>query len=481
MKRYFTVVVAVILLFTNIITAYACDENQSNIRVREILFGDDALRYSSDENVKLLLDAMYLCCEQADNQGQNKVDQLKLKKVDSVPSISDINIKNGELIDCSHIAWDSEYLTNKKARKNRKRLLQNAVNKVFDFGLFNNWFGSETGKCNSFAALLYYSHILADYLADDPEDTETQVKGKSVSAYCGQPYIELNNNKPNFTIDQKNTKATFINYSSLDKFGRAGVVFACIGADTISNVGERKNMVKLRPSGFNLNKDNYDGIVNSQPAYVYYRCHLLAHSLGGEEQETNLVTGTNYMNNQGMKPFEDDVAKYIKSTGNHVLYRATPIFDGDNKVVSGVQIEAFSIEDAGNGICFNVYFYNVQPGININYASGENELADMIHDSEVGIPFVVNNSSESNPDLIYEVNKHLAVLFDDQKNSGIYNTMMGDINTIAYETRSIGTNGDNSASQYLKMKNYEYQYYKTLKLYVPMLLRNEEFFKSVFK
>lgn len=481
MKRYIAFFFAIVLLITNSFKVYACDENQSNAHVTEIVFGDDALRYSSDENVKALLNALYLCCEQSDNQGQGKVDYLKVKKVKKLPALNEINIKNSELIECSHISWEYEYLANKKTRANRKRILQNTVNSVFDFGTFNNWFGSESGKCNSFAAVLYYSHILSDYMADDPEDTETWVNGKEVSSYCGQSFIELNGNKPLFTASQKRSTKDFINYSSLDGYGRAGVAFACISPETISNVGPRKSMTNLKPSGFNLNKDNYSGIVNSQPPFVYNRCHLLAHSLGGEEQEINLVTGTRYMNETGMEPFENKVAQYIRDTNNHVLYRATPIYDGDNKVVSGVQLEAYSIEDDGKGICFNVYCYNVQPGIDINYATGENELADMIYDSETAIPFAINNPSDNNPDLIYEMNKHMELLFEDQKGSGIYTTMMGDINSIAYEARSLGTIDEKPAQTYLKMKECEYKYYQTLKIYVPMLLKNEDFFKSAFK
>ena len=262
--------------------------------------------------------------------------------------------------------------------------------------------------------------------------------------------------------------------------GRAGVAFACVGPETLSEVGPRQNMTNIKPSGFKLNKDSYSGIVNSQPPFIYNRCHLLAHSLGGAEKEVNLVTGTRYMNEAMEENFEKKIKKYIEESNNHVLYRVTPIFDGDNKVVSGVQIEAYSVEDAGKGICINAYCYNVQPGVHINYASGDNELADMLHDSANVLPFAVNNPSDTNPDLIYEMNKHLEVLFEDQKNSSNYTTMMGDINSIAYEARSLGKLDEKPAQTYVKMKECEFKYFQTLKMYVPLLLKNESFFSSVF-
>ncbi len=481
MKRLIALFLAIVLLLAGSIPAYACDEKQSDIHVAEIIFGDNAVSYSNNEDAKLLLNAVYLCCEQSDNQGQDKINYLKTRKVKKLPNLSEINVKGSDLLECSHIAWSYEYSANKKARNNRKRILQNTVNKVFDFGTINNWFGSESGKCDSFAALLYYSHILSDYLADDPEDTEINLNGKAVCSYCGQPYIEINGNVPSFSASQKRETDSFINYSSLDAYGRSGVAFACISPELVASVGPRKNMVNIKPTGFNLNKDNYSGIVNSQPPYIYNRCHLIAHSLGGAEQENNLVTGTRYMNETGMEPFEIKVSKYIEQTNNHVIYRVTPVFDGDNKVVSGVQLEAYSVEDAGKGVCFNVYCYNVQPGVEINYASGDNELADVISDSENAIPFAVSNPSDVNPDLIYEMNKHLEILFEDQKSSGIYTTMMGDINSIAYEARSLGTIGEKPAQTYIKMKDCEFRCFQTLKMYVPMLLRNEIFFTSAWE
>ena len=478
-KRLSVFIMTIVLLISFCSTAFACDESQTNTYVTQILFGDSALSKSSDGNVKMLMDALYLCSEQSDNLGQDKLDYLKTKKVSGVPSLSSINIKNDLLLECSHNSWEYECAASKKSQANRKKLLQNTVNKIFDFGLINNWFGSSKGKCNSFAALLYYSHILADYIADDPSETETNVNGKLTSSYAGQPYITLNGNKPSFSSAEKKSTTSFTRFSSLDSQNRAGVAFGNIGPDTIAAVGPRQNMVGITPSGWNFNK--YEGIVNSQPAYVYNRCHLLAHSLGGVDQEINLVTGTRYMNETGMIPFETQVADYIKRTGNHVLYRATPIYKGDNKLCSGIQLEAYSIEDSGAGVSFNVFCYNVQPGVDINYVTGDNSVSDTTIDAENILPFAVYNPSDSNPDLIFEMNKHLEILFADQKYSGIYTSMMNDINSVARDARAVGSRGESAAQIYIAMKEYEYKYFEALKTYVPKLLEKEDFFTSAFK
>lgn len=479
MKRLSAFILAIVLLISSSSTALACDENQTNTYVTQILFGDSALSKASDENVKMLMSALYLCSEQSDNLGQDKIDYLKRKKVSGIPVLTKLNIKGDYLLECSHNSWEHEFDASQKNQANRKKVLQSTVNKVFDFGTFNNWFGSKTGKCNSFSAMLYYSHILADYLADDPSETETNVNGKITAAYLGEPYTTVNGNKPSFSQTQKKNLESFVQFSPLDGQGRAGAAYACIGPDTIAAVGPRQNMVGITPSGWNFNK--YEGIVNSQPAYVYNRCHLLAHSLGGEDKEFNLVTGTRYMNETGMLPFETQVADYIKQTGNHVLYRATPIYKGDNKLVSGVQIEAYSVEDSGSGISFNVFCYNVQPGVDLNYTNGNNEVADITTGAEGVLPFAVYNANDNNPDLIFEMNKHLAILFEDQKNSGTYTSVMDEINSIASEARAVGNRGENSAQCYIALKEYQYKYFDILKSYIPQLLSKESFFTSAFK
>jgi hypothetical protein len=218
-------------------------------------------------------------------------------------------------------------------------------------------------------------------------------------------------------------------------------------------------MTGIKPSGWHNNK--YEGIVDSAPPYVYNRCHLLAHSLGGKEEEKNLVTGTRYINESGMMPFESLVYDYINSTENHVLYRVTPVFEGDNKLVSGIEMEAYSVEDSGKGVCFNVFCYNVQPGIDLNYANGENSMADLFNGLNDYLPFAIYNADESNPDLILEMNKHLSIIFEDQKSSGTFSSMMDEIKSIASEARALEKNNtENAALCYVKMKTYQYKYFE---------------------
>lgn len=486
-KRMSALILAMVLLFSLSSTVFACDEKQTNTYVTQIIFGDNALSKENDENVKMLMSALYLCSEQADNQGQDKINFLKGKKVSGIPALSDLNIKGSSLLECSHNSWEYVFAAAQKNQANRKKVLQNTVNKVFDFGFVNNLTGSKRGKCNSFAALLYYSHLLSDYLADDPAETEVSVNGKLTPAYAGTPSIELNGNKPSFTSDQKKNTQSFIQYSPLDGQGRAGVALGCLGPDTIGSAGPRDTnaAVRIRPSGWVEKKEEYKDIINSSPPYVYRKCHLIAHMFGGLELETNLITGTYYLNNTAMSDYETKVQKYINSTGNHVLYRVTPIYRGDNKVATGVQMEAYSVEDTG-ALSFNVFCYNVQPGVRINYSNGDNELSDLTVGAEGILPFATNNASDNNPDLIYEMNKHLAILFEDQKSSATYTTMMNDITSIAVDARAISNQGNNDedgnkAKNYVSMKNLEYKYLEVLKSYVPKLLEKEDFFASAFK
>lgn len=190
-----------------------------------------------------------------------------------------------------------------------------------------------------------------------------------IPAYSGEPYVVLNNNEPDFAEEDLTTDS-YEYYSELDADGKCGVVEASISEDLMPTE-ERGSIGQVKPTGWQTVKyDNVDG------KYLYNRCHLIGFQLTGENaNEKNLITGTRYMNTEGMLPFENMVADYIKETGNHVLYRVTPIFDDDNLVASGVQMEAKSVEDNGEGICFNVYVYNVQPGIEIDYATGDSQLA----------------------------------------------------------------------------------------------------------
>lgn len=474
-------VAAILLSFDT--TVYACDENQSNTYVLQILFGDGAATKSSDTKVKMLTNALYLCSEQSNGLGQDKITYLKRQKVSGVPSIDTIDVKSDLLLDYSHNIWEDRGKDAKK-QESRRKVLQNTVNKVFDFGLINNLFGRKSGKCNSFAAVLYYSHILADYLADDPSETEVNIDGKVTQAYSGQPYTILNGDIPSFTANQKNNTQEFDQYSSLDSYGRAGVAIANIGPDIMPPSNSRQEIGMIKPSGWPKKSEDhhYKSVLGTEtnPGYLYNRCHLIAHQLAGNDTEVNLITGTTYMNNEGMKPIEDEVANYVRETGNHVLYRVTPVYKGDNLVASGVQIEAYSVEDKGKGICFNRYCYNVQPGININYLDGTNDVSDLTIGVDGMIPFATYNASDSNPDLIFEMNKHLENLFSDQKNSNTYASMKNEITTLANEARAIGNHGETEYQRYLELKQCEYEYLEILKAYMPVLLSKEDFFKSAF-
>ncbi len=194
----------------------------------------------------------------------------------------------------------------------------------------------------------------------------------TIPAYSGSPYVEVQSNEPQFS-DTDKARGDFENYSDLDSLGRCGVAFALISTQTMPTQ-ERGSIGMIKPSGWQTVR--YDGLVDGN--YLYNRCHLIGYQLAGENaNEKNLITGTRYLNTEGMLPFEDQVAAYVKSTGNHVLYRATPIFEGENLVASGVQLEAWSVEDKGAGVSFNVYCYNVQPGVTIDYATGDSSLAEV--------------------------------------------------------------------------------------------------------
>jgi len=208
-----------------------------------------------------------------------------------------------------------------------------------------------------------------------PSDTndntnQTQSDSKPVSldsipAYSGKAYVYINNGNPGFSDSDLKTKS-YEYYSPRDRLGRCGVVHACIGRD-IMPTEDRGSIGMVKPTGWHTVKyDCVDG------KYLYNRCHLIGFQLTGENaNEENLITGTRYMNVTGMLPFENMVADYVKETGNHVMYRVTPLFKGNNLLAHGVQMEAYSVEDDGDGICFNVFVYNVQPQITIDYATGE--------------------------------------------------------------------------------------------------------------
>lgn len=199
--------------------------------------------------------------------------------------------------------------------------------------------------------------------------TASAFNAADVPAYSGKPYTAVNNNEPYFTSDNLTTEA-FENYSELDALGRCGVAYANVCLETMPTE-KRGSISEVKPTGWHSVKyDNVDG------KSLYNRCHLIGYQLTAENaNQQNLITGTRYLNVDGMLPFENMVADYVKETDNHVLYRVTPIFTGDNLVADGVLMEGYSVEDEGDGICFCVYAYNVQPGITIDYATGDSWLS----------------------------------------------------------------------------------------------------------
>lgn len=208
----------------------------------------------------------------------------------------------------------------------------------------------------------------ADGPQEDLVNNNSYVSLDAIPAYDGKAYVAVNNNEPFFT-DSDMTTTAFENYSDLDSLGRCGVVYANICKD-IMPTEERGKIGMIKPSGWHTVK--YDVI---KDRYLYNRCHLIGYQLAGENANPkNLITGTRYLNVEGMLPFENLVADYVNNTGNHVLYRVTPMFSGSNLVANGVLIEAKSVEDNGGGILFNVYCYNVQPGVGINYENGDSWL-----------------------------------------------------------------------------------------------------------
>ena len=195
----------------------------------------------------------------------------------------------------------------------------------------------------------------------------------TIPNYNSKPYIEINNNIPYFNEDDYTTKP-FETYSELDYLGRSGVAFANICTEIMPKEGEeREDIGNIKDLSGWIQK-RYDNIIKDK--YLYNRCHLIGWQLSGENaNKENLFTGTRYLNTEGMLPFENKIDDYIeKNENNHVLYRVTPIFEGNNLLATGVELEAWSVEDNGEGICFNVYCYNVQPGIVIDYATGESHL-----------------------------------------------------------------------------------------------------------
>lgn len=219
-------------------------------------------------------------------------------------------------------------------------------------------------------------------------DTADVVALSDVPEFSGEPYVVINDNEPSFPAEDF-TSEGFEGYSPLDDLGRCGVAYANVGLETMPTE-ERGSISNVKPTGWkSVQYDFVDG------KSLYNRCHLIGFQLTGENaNRQNLITGTRYMNVDGMLPFENLVADYVKETENHVLYRVTPIFEGDNLVASGVQMEAQSVEDKGEGVCFNVYVYNNQPGVTIDYETGDSWASDEAPaDTSQESTYILNTSS----------------------------------------------------------------------------------------
>ena len=219
--------------------------------------------------------------------------------------------------------------------------------------------GCSAGENNFFNDLDITAQSASDYVNYDLSN---------VPDYDGKAYIELNGNVPEFSESEKTYSESFEEYGKLDSLGRCTYAVSCIGKDLMPTE-KRGSIGSVKPSGWHISKyDFVDG------KYLYNRCHLIGYQLTAENaNERNLITGTRYLNVEGMLPFENDVADYTEITNNHVYYKVTPIFEGNNLVANGVQMQAYSVEDNGQGISFNVYCYNVQPGVAIDYATGDNQ------------------------------------------------------------------------------------------------------------
>lgn len=204
------------------------------------------------------------------------------------------------------------------------------------------------------------------------DEASSVVTMDSLPEYAGEPYVVLYGNEPLFTEEERTKTQSYEVYEPLDFLNRCGVTEACIGPDLMPTE-ERGEIGMVKPSGWHTVR--YDDLVDGK--YLYNRCHLIGYQLSGENaNEMNLITGTRYMNVEGMLPFENQVADYVQRTGNHVMYRVTPDFRGVEMLARGVQMEAWSVEDNGEGVCFHVYCYNVQPGVEITYLTGESRRTE---------------------------------------------------------------------------------------------------------
>lgn len=255
-----------------------------------------------------------------------------------------------------------------------------------------------------------------------PMPSSSMVSMDELPAYSDSAYVEIDGNQPSFTDADKQETEAFEEYSDLDYLGRCGTAYANVGQELMPADGEKRGSIgQVKPTGWHTVKyDCVDG------KYLYNRCHLIGYQLTGENaNEENLITGTRYLNVDGMLPFENMVADYVKETDNHVLYRVTPVFEGSELVARGVRMEGWSVEDQGEGLCFDVFAYNVQPGIAIDYATGESALA-----AEDG----AGNAGESEGELEIRGNKKSKIYHC--PGQADYDTMADSPNLILFESET---------------------------------------------
>ena len=267
--------------------------------------------------------------------------------------------------------------------------------------------------------------------------TTTDSSVNNIPEYSGEDFVALNNNVPNFDEKDKTT-TSFETYSPLDSLGRCGEAYANIGRDLMPTQ-KRGDISSVKPSGW-LNKKYDTSLVDG--GYIYNRCHLIGHQLAGEDaNERNLITGTRYFNVDGMLPFENMIADYVKETNNHVLFRVTPVYDGDNLVAKGVQMEAYSVEDDGEGVMFNVFVYNVQPGIEIDYATGESWLSGEERPAQT-----TNNKNNSNSNKSNNVNNK-------QSTNSSQNNSVNNSNNSTSNNKNTNTSTNSNANASTSNKN----------------------------
>ena len=257
------------------------------------------------------------------------------------------------------------------------------------------------------------------------ENTQKSYESTDIPAYAGNSFVILDDNKPAFSKQDRERTDAFETYSDLDELGRCGVAYANICKELMPTE-ERGAIGMVKPTGWHTVKyDNVEG------KYLYNRCHLIGYQLAGENaNEKNLITGTRYLNMTGMLKFEDQVADYVKATDHHVLYRVTPVFEGDNLVATGVEMEAYSVEDKGEGVSFHVFVYNIQPGIVIDYATGESWPDDSktTENTEKGQNYVLNTNTHKFHTQNCESVRDIA-----DSNKEVYTGYREDLINIGYE------------------------------------------------